>query len=69
VLKHACSAGKWISNRQVLRVSRSSTSNSSRPSAQAATGYGTVGVRAGKPFLDVRAGRIDVARIAYTPHA
>jgi uncharacterized protein (DUF608 family) len=34
-----------------------------------ATGYGTVGVRAGKPFLDVRAGRIDVARIAYAPHA
>ena len=34
-----------------------------------ASGYGTVGVRAGKPFLDVRAGRIDVARIAYTPRA
>jgi uncharacterized protein (DUF608 family) len=34
-----------------------------------ATGYGTVGVRGGKPFLDVRGGRIDVARIAYTPRA
>ena len=34
-----------------------------------ATGYGTVGVRGGQPFLDVRAGRIEVARIAYTPHA
>jgi hypothetical protein len=34
-----------------------------------ATGYGTVGVRAGQPFLDVRAGTIEVARIAYTPRA
>jgi uncharacterized protein (DUF608 family) len=34
-----------------------------------ATGYGTVGVRAGKPFLEVRSGRIDVARIDYRPHA
>jgi hypothetical protein len=32
-----------------------------------ATGYGTVGVRAGQPFLEVRSGRIDVDRIAYTP--
>ena len=32
-----------------------------------ATGYGTAGVRAGQPFLDVRAGTIEVARIAYTP--
>jgi uncharacterized protein (DUF608 family) len=34
-----------------------------------ATGYGTVGVRGGQPFLDVRAGRIEVSRIAYTPKA
>jgi uncharacterized protein (DUF608 family) len=34
-----------------------------------ATGYGTVGVRAGKPFVEIRAGTIDVGRIAYTPHA
>ncbi len=34
-----------------------------------ATGYGTVGVRAGQPFLDVRAGTIEVARVAYTPWA
>jgi uncharacterized protein (DUF608 family) len=32
-----------------------------------ATGYGTAGVRAGKPFLDVRSGTIDVARIDYRP--
>lgn len=31
-----------------------------------ATGYGTVGVRDGKPFLDVRSGAIAVDRIAYT---
>ena len=32
-----------------------------------ATGYGTVGVRAGRPFLELRAGTIDVARIEYRP--
>ena len=32
-----------------------------------ASGYGTVGVRDGEPFLDVKAGRIEVARIAYVP--
>lgn len=30
-----------------------------------ATGYGTVGVRAGAPFLEVRQGRIDVRQIDY----
>jgi hypothetical protein len=30
-------------------------------------GYGTVGVRDGKPFLDVRGGAIDVTRIDYEP--
>jgi hypothetical protein len=34
-----------------------------------ATGYGTVGVRSGRPFLDVRSGTIDVARIEYRPRA
>jgi hypothetical protein len=34
-----------------------------------ATGYGTVGVRSSKPFLEVRAGTIDVARIEYRPRA
>jgi uncharacterized protein (DUF608 family) len=34
-----------------------------------ATGYGTVGVRRGQPFIEVRAGTIDVSRIAYTPRA
>jgi hypothetical protein len=32
-----------------------------------ATGYGTVGVRAGKPFLDVKAGTIDAREIKYEP--
>jgi len=31
-----------------------------------ATGFGTVGVRRGQPFLKVVAGKIDVMRIAYT---
>lgn len=31
-----------------------------------ATGYGTVGVRAGKPFLVVKSGRIDVKEIRYS---
>jgi uncharacterized protein (DUF608 family) len=31
-----------------------------------ATGYGTVGVRAGKPFLETRSGRIDVKEIKYS---
>ena len=31
-----------------------------------ATGYGTVGVRGGKPFLDVKSGAIDVREIKYT---
>jgi hypothetical protein len=31
-----------------------------------ATGYGTVGVRKGKPFLDVVSGTIDVRNIKYT---
>jgi len=34
-----------------------------------ATGYGTVGVRNGKPFLDVKAGTIEVRRIQYEPMA
>jgi uncharacterized protein (DUF608 family) len=34
-----------------------------------ATGYGTAGVRGGQPFLDVRAGKIDLARIDYRPRA
>jgi len=33
-----------------------------------ATGYGTVGVRGGQPFLEVKSGRIDVQRIDYVPH-
>lgn len=32
-----------------------------------ATGYGTVGVRKGKPFIEVKSGRIDVAGIDYQP--
>jgi len=31
-----------------------------------ATGYGSVGVRDGKPFLDVKSGRIEVREIKYT---
>jgi uncharacterized protein (DUF608 family) len=34
-----------------------------------ATGYGTVGVRGGQPFLEVRSGTIEVARMDYLPHA
>jgi uncharacterized protein (DUF608 family) len=34
-----------------------------------ATGYGTAGVRSGKPFLDVRSGTIEVGRIDYRPRA
>jgi uncharacterized protein (DUF608 family) len=34
-----------------------------------ATGYGTVGVRGGRPFCDVRSGTIPLQRIAYTPRA
>jgi hypothetical protein len=34
-----------------------------------ATGYGTVGVKGGKPFLEVKAGKIDVERIAFQPRA
>ena len=31
-----------------------------------ASGYGTVGVRGGKPFVDVKSGRIDVQKIDYS---
>jgi uncharacterized protein (DUF608 family) len=34
-----------------------------------ASGYGTVGVRGGQPFVEVRAGIIDVKRIEYHPQA
>jgi hypothetical protein len=34
-----------------------------------ATGYGTAGVRGGRPFLEVRQGAIDVARMDYRPRA
>jgi hypothetical protein len=34
-----------------------------------ATGYGTVGVSDGKPFVQVVSGRIDVKDIQYTPPA
>ncbi len=33
-----------------------------------ASGYGTVGVRSGQPFLEVRSGSIEVTKINYTPH-
>jgi uncharacterized protein (DUF608 family) len=33
-----------------------------------ASGYGTVGVRAGEPFLDVLSGAIEVERVEYRPH-
>ena len=32
-----------------------------------ATGFGTAGVRKGEPYLEVRSGRIDVARMDYRP--
>nr|HQA00126.1 GH116 family glycosyl hydrolase [Phycisphaerae bacterium] len=32
-----------------------------------ATGYGTVGVKNGKPFIEVKSGKIDVAKIEYKP--
>jgi hypothetical protein len=32
-----------------------------------ATGYGTVGVRAGKPFFEVKAGAVEVREIQYVP--
>jgi hypothetical protein len=32
-----------------------------------ATGYGVVGVAAGKPFVEVRAGKIDYREIVYRP--
>ena len=35
----------------------------------AATGYGTVGVRQGRPFLEVHAGAIEVSRLDYVPGA
>jgi uncharacterized protein (DUF608 family) len=35
----------------------------------AATGYGTVGVKDGKPFVEVRRGTIDAKRVQYTPRA
>jgi uncharacterized protein (DUF608 family) len=34
-----------------------------------ATGYGSVGVRSGKPFVEVRSGAIEVREIAYQPRA
>jgi hypothetical protein len=34
-----------------------------------ATGYGTVGVRGGKPFFDVQSGKVDVRQIDYRPRA
>jgi len=34
-----------------------------------ASGYGTVGMRSGKPFLDVKAGTIDVQSIQVVPRA
>ena len=33
-----------------------------------ATGYGTVGVKNGEPFLEVRHGTIEVERIEYAGH-
>jgi hypothetical protein len=30
-----------------------------------ATGYGTVGVRKGKPFYEAKAGKLDIRQIAY----
>jgi hypothetical protein len=32
-----------------------------------ATGYGTVGVKDGRPFFEVKRGKVEIARIEYQP--
>jgi hypothetical protein len=34
-----------------------------------ATGYGTVGVEGGKPFVEVKEGKIPIGRVEYVPCA
>jgi len=34
-----------------------------------ATGYGTVGVKNGKPFVEVKSGKIDMTNVDYKPCA
>jgi hypothetical protein len=33
-----------------------------------ATGYGTVGVRKGKPFFEAKAGTLDIREVRYVKH-
>ena len=50
---------------KVLHLEPRVAGGSFRAFLSTATGYGTVGVRAGKPFFDVKAGKVEVSQIKY----
>jgi hypothetical protein len=62
------SGARYDAIEKVLHL-RPRTTGDFRCFLSTASGFGTVGVRGGKPFLDVTAGSIEVTRIDYTPAA
>jgi uncharacterized protein (DUF608 family) len=64
-LLQALSGARYDAVDQVLHL-RPAMKGDFRAFIATATGFGTVGVRAGKPFLDVKSGTIGVKRIAYS---
>jgi hypothetical protein len=67
-LLQAMSGARYDAVTQVLHLQPPCTGDF-RAFLSTATGFGSVGVRDGRPFLDVRAGRIPLREIAYTPAA
>ena len=65
-LLQALSGARYDAVEQVLYL-RPAIAGDFRAFLSTATGYGTVGVRDGQPFLEVRHGTIPCREIAYTP--
>ena len=67
-LLQSLSGARYDAVEKVLHL-RPQVSGDFRCFLATATGFGSVGVHSGQPFLDVRSGAIEVARIDYTPCA
>jgi hypothetical protein len=65
-LLQACSGASYDAVRKVLYL-QPAVAGDFRCFLATDGGYGVVGVRQGKPFLEVVSGRIDYDRLEYTP--
>jgi len=67
-LLQACSGARYDAVDKTLHLSPP-TDGDFRAFLATATGFGTVGLKDGRPFLDVKSGRIDVQNINHQPPA